>query len=151
MLYNPRNLIKKDGAFVFGGTVKAVAHEALCQAVFCEFWQGFSFRLSTLALEESDALLFRIGDAEPLPTDGYDYTVNVTKSGVCLAAKSARDLIHAYMALIDRIEATDGEGYDALRIGACEIREKALISCRMAHFCIFPETSLFCLVLLILQ
>lgn len=142
MIFNPDNLIKKDGTFNFSGKVTATANPCLNKEVLKEFWFSHTFRTSELEITETDELIFALGEAERPNLDGESYAINVEKSGVCLVASSETTLINGFMTLIDRIKLV---GFDAkaLKIDACEIKETALVKNRMVHFCVFPETELW--------
>ena len=40
MIFNPQDLIKKEGSFVFSGDVKANAHSCLNKSIIKEFWKN---------------------------------------------------------------------------------------------------------------
>ena len=144
MLFNPKNLKKTEGSFVFSGEVKAEAHGCFRRGIFREFWNGFTYRCSTLHVTETDGYVFRIGEAEELPADGQAYSICVQETGICIRAENEKNLILGFMTLIDRIEAIDAaDGSTALSVGCCRITESPAIGTRMAHFCVFPETELW--------
>lgn len=143
-MFSPRNLIRYEGDFQFSGEVHALADESFDRDIFREFWRGFTFHSSSLTVVKTDAKIFVIGDAEPLPTGGEAYSIRVTRTGLAVAADSTENLILGFMTLIDRIEADDGDnGGTVLKIACCEITESPAIAVRMAHYCVFPETELW--------
>jgi len=142
MIFNPDNIIKKDGNFVFSGKVFAKAHKCLNKDVIKEFWFGHTYRTGELEITETDKLVFCVGEAEFLPLDGNLYSINVTEKGIALTAATETGLINGFMTLIDRINMVGFDG-KTLEIAACEIKEKALVKNRMVHFCVFPETELW--------
>lgn len=143
MMFHPQELIHTEGRFLFWGEVHGVAHPCLSKGVIRDFWRGFSFQSSTLTLSPCETLTFSVGDIEPLPLNGSDYTVLVTEKGLAVRGKSEADLIRGFMTLLDRFEAVDvGESF-AIEVKGCQIRETAVIGTRMVHFCVFPETELW--------
>ena len=143
MIFHPQNLKKTEGAFVLPAAVSAVANPCMDKDILKEYWRNFSFDTSALELTPTDAFTFVIGDAPNIPLDGCDYSINVTKNGVCVYAESAQALLHGYMTLLDQIKAIDVDGEVAACIECCEVRESPLIRNRMVHFCIFPETEIW--------
>lgn len=143
MIFHPQNCVMTAGSFVFSGVVKAVAHPSLNKDVIKEFWHNFTYGASTLSVEETNELVFTIGDANPLPLDGRAYSLNVTKGGVSISAENESNLVAGLMTLLDRITAVDlDDGTLGSAVECCEIKERPLIKNRMVHFCIFPETGL---------
>lgn len=142
MIFNPDNIIKKEGSFVFSGKTFAKANHCLNKDVIKEFWFGHTYRTGELEIEETNELVFVVGEAEALPLEGYLYSINITEKGITLTAATETGLINGFMALIDRIKLVGFDG-ETLKIDCCEIREKAIIKNRMIHFCIFPETEIW--------
>ena len=143
MIFNPRDLIKKNGCFSFGASVTAQAHPCLNKSVIKDFWLGFCARSSTLTISDTDSLVFRIGNAPALEIENSDYTINITPEGVCVSALTEKELIRGYMTLIDRICPVDTDEGLGFEIDCCEIRDSALIKNRMIHFCVFRSTELW--------
>ena len=144
MIFNPKNFIKHEGRFVIPTNACASANACLNTPIIKEFWKNFTFQASTLSVSECDGYAFTLGNAERLPLDGCDYTVNVTESGLCVYAESEKDLIRGFMTLLDRIVAEDNEvNATVAAVECCEIRDSAEIKNRMIHFCIFAETELW--------
>ena len=143
MIFNPKVLQLYDGAYRFDGTVKAWAYTGLCKDVFRDFWKGFCFTCSALETVETNELIFRIGDAEPLSLDGYAYSICVTETGICLQARDSQALIHGFMTLLDRIEPVSTPAGTSLAIPCCQIHDRPDIANRMVHFCVFPQTQLW--------
>lgn len=142
MIFNPDNIIKKEGSFVFSGKASAKAHKCLNKDVIKEFWFGHTYRTGELEIEETNELVFVVGEAEALPLEGYLYSINITEKGIALTAATETGLINGFMILIDRINMAGFDG-KTLEIAACEIKEKAIVKNRMVHFCVFPETELW--------
>ena len=142
MLFSSKNIVLQEGAFRIPVEAEARASTALCADVFAEFWQGFTHHTSKLSVSPADENVFLIGDAEPLPTEGAAYAINVTPAGIAVTAEDRIGLIYGFLALLDRIRMTDGEE-DGTQIDAFVLRETPKIKNRMVHFCIFPETELW--------
>ena len=143
MIFHPINTTSTEGRFVFEKNVCATAHACLCKSIFSELWSGFCYHLSTLQVNANDALIFRIGSASPLPRGEYAYSISVEREGVCIAARSERDLILGFMTLLDRIYAIDGSDSSLCAIDCCQILESPLFEDRMIHYCIFPGLELW--------
>ncbi len=143
MFFDVQNLVKKPGVYPVENKVRAVAHRSLCKAVFADFWNGFSYKLSKIELLPTDSFTFCIGKAPFLPLGGESYRVNITASGASIVADSQNSLICGFMMLIDRIRIERMNGESRLLFDACEYGEKAQIAQRLVHFCVFPETELW--------
>ena len=143
MIFNPKNLTKNEGSFVFSGNVQATANACLNKSIFCDFWKNFSFQVSTLAISESDEYIFSVGNAKKLSLDGHEYSINIEPCGICVYAETEKDLINGFMTLLDRFKAVDVGNDTAVALECCEIRDSAEIKNRMIHYCIFAETELW--------
>ncbi len=143
MIFHPLDMTKKDGCFVIPKEAAALAHSVLHKPVIREFFSNFCFQVAQIRLSESEEFIFKIGSTERIPLGDSEYTIRVTEDGICLFAKSEKDLLAGFMTLLDRIRATDTENGTAAIIDCCEIRDQARIQNRMVHFCVFPETELW--------
>ena len=144
MIFTPLNMTKKYGKFVFSNQVDAVANFCINKEILKDFWFGFTYRTSKLHISETEQLIFRIGNAPALETDGFMYAIRVTEQGVCITANDYEGLVKGYITLLDRIQPIQLKGEDVLlSIDCCEIKDKPLIQNQMAHFCVFPETELW--------
>lgn len=143
MIFHPQNMIKTPGSLVLSGNIRAIAHPCLNQPIIKEFWHNFTFKSTTLDIRESEDLIFLIGNAQPISLDHDDYSINVETGGICVRAKSEKDLIRAFMTLIDQFQAIDCDDKLAVAMDCCQIKDHPLIRNRMVHFCIFPETELW--------
>ena len=140
MFYHSANTRLTGGEYLLPGAVQAVAHPCLCKPLMAELWHNFSYRASDLEACEGKALSFTVGNTKPLPLDGYAYSIRVDEGGVCLCAENERELVHGYMALIERIKAVDES---RVVLECCELRDRDWIANKMVHYCIFPETELW--------
>ena len=143
MIFNPKNTVITDECFVFSGDVCAVANACIDTDIIKEFWHNFTFTCSSLSVTAADEYVFCVGNAAKLPLDGNEYSINVTNDGICVYAKDKESLLHGFMTLIDRFKAKDGDTGLCVTVGGCQIKDKPIISNRMIHFCIFPETELW--------
>lgn len=143
MIFNPKNITKIEGSFVFSGDVQATASPCLDKPVFFELWRNFSFQCSTLAVSHSEEYIFSIGNAKRLPLDGEEYSINIEPCGIFIYAKTEKDLINGFMTLLDRLRAIDVDDNMAIAADCCQIRESAEIKNRMIHYCVFAETELW--------
>ena len=143
MIFHPQNLKQTEGRYIFSGDLCATANSCLNKSIFREFWLNFTFQCSEIQISESEEYIFRIGKAEPLSLDGYDYSINVQKDGICVYAENAKNLISGFMCLIDRFNLLERSDALAIEVASCEIRDRAMIKNRMVHFCVFPETEIW--------
>jgi hypothetical protein len=143
MIFHPQNVVKTGGSFVFSKNMYAFAQSCLNKDIIKEFWFNYTAHCSALEITETDEYVFSIGTAEKLSVDDYDYTINITASGMCISARDEKALIHGFMTLIDQFKVVDDRGENEIRLECCQIRERALIENRMIHFCVFPETELW--------
>ena len=143
MIFNPKVTEKRQGSFVLPKNANAVAHPCLDKGVIHEFWHNFTFNASILSLTHSDELIFRIGNTPKAELEEFDYSINIDSDGVCVYAKSERDLIYGFMTLLDRIEAEDVNDATVAILDCAVIKDLPTIRNRMVHFCIFPETELW--------
>lgn len=143
MVFNPERTIKTSGNFSFGGSLSAEAHPCLCKTVISEFWRGFTYNSSELALSPIDLFELRIGEAA-VPELGDDaYAINIERGGVRVVARDEHSLILGFMTLIDRIRAVDIDDRIGCEIDCCSIVDSPKIANRMVHFCVLPETDLW--------
>ena len=133
MVFHPQNLVKTNGQLLLSGNLCAIAHPCLHKKIIKELWHNFSFQGSELSILECEELVFSIGNVEPLSLDGCDYSIRVTSDGVCLCAKTEKDLIRGFMTLIDQFRAVEHHDATAVELDCCVIRETAMIRHRMVH------------------
>jgi len=143
MIFNPQNLTKKEGSFIFSGEIKASAHPCLNKDIFKEFWHNFTFQSSELNVDVTDRYIFSVGNAEQISPEDCDYTINIEKTGFSVCAKSEKKLIQGFMTLLDRFKAIDCDEKTAIEAECCQIKDSACLKTRMIHYCIFPETELW--------
>lgn len=140
MVFDGENGAVKNGFFRFGEKAEATAHRVLDNATVQELWQGCCFRRSALQMTATEALVFKIGEARALDCTGAEYAISVEEGGACVTANGEEGLIRGFATLAQRVR-TDDDG--RLQIRCCQIKESPLIERRMAHFCVFPETTLW--------
>ena len=143
MIFHPVNTQKSNGRFVFSKTQTAFASPCLCKEIFSQLWQGFCYRLSDLKTTATEKPTFCIGKATPVPLGDYSYSIVIDESGVCISAKSDRDLILGFMTLIDRIYTIDQNDQTLCAIDCCKILESPRYDNRMIHLCIFPDMKIW--------
>ena len=143
MIFEPKNLTRAEGSFVLPRVVCARAHASLNRDIIKEFWRNFAFQSSELHVSECEEYVFSVGNAERIDLDGGEYGACVEEGGIFLCAEDEKSLLRGFMTLIDRIRATEVEDVTAAEIECCRFTERATIPCRMAHFCVFPETGLW--------
>lgn len=143
MTNQPKDYIKGEGAYALTGEARALAHPCLTTPVLREFWNNFSFRASTLTVEECDEYIFTLGEAQAIPLEGYDSVIRVTPQGIYLTAKGEKELIRGFMTLLGLFRATDKEEGSGAELPCCTVYERPTPTFRAVHFCIFPETELW--------
>ena len=143
MIFDPKMTEKKQGRFILPQNANAVSHPCLDKSVIQEFWHNFTFNASSLSLAHSDELIFRMGNTPKAELEEFDYSINIDPDGVCVHAKSERDLLCGFMTLLDRIGADDPDEATVAILDCEVIKDFPSIKNRMVHFCIFPETELW--------
>lgn len=143
MIFKPAFFEKREGALALPAAVAAVAHPCLSGEIFGEFWRNFSLGTSVLSVTPCDGYVFSFGGVEPLPLEGAEFSLCVSEEGIALAAKDASALKRGMMTLLDLFRAADGERGVRIFVDACHIRDRAALSFRAVHFCVFPETELW--------
>ena len=119
--------------------VTAIANPALINQTLKGFWYGCSFRTSKLNIKSTDELLFKIGNAESLPVGNNEYSINVTKCGVCVTSNSKHGLIRGFITLSKMMRSEN----DSVVIDCISLCESAKIDLCIAHFCVFHNTEKF--------
>ena len=131
-----------QGYFTFGDSVSATAHACLDKAIFFELFNNFSCTASVMRLSVCAETSFIIGECPVLSTDGYEYAINVTESGVSINAETERGLIHGFLSLLELIEPRELEiDREELAIPVGRIWDHPDLEYRMAHLCFFPEQT----------
>ena len=143
MLFHPNHIIKKDGKFTVGDTVRAISHPSLNKPIFKELWHNFTLGASELNISETDEYALKVGSTPRPQLDGFDYAINIDSSGIYLTARSEKTLIQGFFLLLDLFRAEENGEKTTVAADACSIKESARIKNRMVHFCIFPETELW--------
>lgn len=134
----------ENGYYKFGNNVFARANPCLKKDILLELFNSFAFTASELHVSECEELEFRIGDAEPMSLDGYEYALRVTERGVYIGADSSEGLIHGFYSLLEMIEPVClDEGAEELRIPCVTLLDKPDLSVRAVHLCLFPEDELW--------
>lgn len=140
MLFKHDSIVKKNGVYSIPKLVNVKTNAVLDKAIFKELWHNFSFGSSEIDIDNVADISFSVGNADKLSCENNAYAINVTPQGIALTAKNEKNLIYAYLTLLDLISAMD-EGESVIH--CCEIYESPYIENRMIHFCVFPETELW--------
>ena len=134
---------KKEGAYIFNATTKAIANECLNKAIFQEIWNGFCCHMGKIEFENIDSFTLKIGEAATLSPPENGYVMEISETGISIAACDVKNLIYGFFALLERISPVSSQqGQTELSIACCRVEDKADVKVRMAHLCIFPETTL---------
>lgn len=141
MIFCPRRMEAMPGQFVFDKEIVARAPRRFGEEVFARFWQGFTFGTSSLRIEETEEMIFSIGQAQTPVLCGCDYALCICETGVCVRAETLSNLLLGFMTLLDRIVPAEADGQLCAAADCCLIHDSPLLRERMVHFCIFPETQ----------
>lgn len=129
--------------FIFTNHIHAHLYAPLCSDLVSELWNGFCCGCGILSLTADTTLCFRIGEPNEVtvPTE-RQYAISVSESGVLVRAHEQAGLIQGLLELMRMIHPLELE--ENIRFGIpCGIREdNADIRVRMAHICVFPETTI---------
>ena len=139
MIFNHYTEIK-NGFYYLDAVTAAKSNAVLDKDVLKELWKGFSMHCLELILQHTDDLVFVAGDPRHIELCGFPYAINIDENGIFLTASDKKNLIYGFLTLIECI-AGDNDG--RAKIGCGVIREKPVISNRMIHYCVFPDTELW--------
>lgn len=130
--------------FIFGTSLKASMCKGVCFETAEKLWKGFTFGCSELELSECDDFSFTVGDCERAALqEDCEYAVRVDERGVSIVAKDESCLMRGFCALLMYVDYLDLEKDIILKIPQLDLSGKYLISERMIHLCIFPETDFY--------
>lgn len=134
---------KKDGAYIFNRKTIAIANACLNKTIFQEIWNGFCCQSGEIEFKNVDDFCLKIGDAATLSKPENGYVMEISKTGISIAASDDKNLIYGYFALLERISPVcTKQGQETFSVACCRVEDKADVQVRMAHLCIFPETTL---------
>lgn len=140
MVFNCNKNTDSNGVFLLGRNITALANSCLNKEIFIELWHGFSYRCSSLQIQNTNEMFFMIGNTKIPSAEKSLYSISVTETGVCISANDEKGLKTGLFALMDRIMVSDNND---IYLSCCTISENPIIENRMAHFCVFPETELW--------
>lgn len=143
MLIKAKMEEKKEGAYIFNGTTKAIANDCLNKAIFQEIWKGFCYQSGKIEFENVDDFTLKIGDDAALSKPENGYVMKISQTGVSIAASDEKNLIYGFFDLLQRISPVcTKQGKEEFSVDCCRVEDSADVKIRMAHLCIFPETTL---------
>ncbi len=130
--------------FYFDGHVRAVFHRSCCHALLRSMWHGFCYRAGDIDFEETDDMIFALGDEVPPVLEGAaEYALRITEKGAAIRAVSREALCRGYMELLRAIQPVClEEGKERFCLPDRNVQQAWDIAVRMVHLCVFPETSL---------
>lgn len=129
--------------FTFETKVSAKINRSCFSESLNMLWNGFCCTAGNIKFLPADDFIMEIGHASPLPLGNCDYTISVTKSGVCIAANGRRSLLNGFMALLRQIRPVSLEQGNERFFIPCGVTYGAPpVKKRMVHLCVFPETTL---------
>ena len=103
MIFTHQKLTEKVGVFNIKSQEKALANKVLNTKTLKEFWHSFTYKTSSIEIEEVSEFIFKIGNAKKPNLMGNDYAINVESEGVYVIAKDGKSLIKGYITLLDLI------------------------------------------------
>jgi len=133
-----------ENYYKFGSDVNALAHSCINKDVLKELWYGFCYHSSNVSIEDSDNLIFSIGNPEIYRDKDALYCIKADNNGICITSNSEQGLIYGYISLLEKIKVFETKkGQECLGVEYCEIAETPMIENRMIHYCVFPDTKLY--------
>ena len=132
--------LSPTGRYFLAREEKAFAGARLVRPILAELFERFSYQAATVSFTPTDAPVFYLGNAAPLPAPAVGYAIRVEETGAAVSAADEENLVKGYLTLLDMI-AMDEEGRVFLPF--CRLQESAIVPVRMVHFCVFPETELW--------
>lgn len=126
--------------FAIGTKVAAAACGQMDNPTVKNLWRGFCYGQSELEIIHREDFVFSVGTAEvPTLAAGKDYTLSVTKDGICIVGRDYGGLMRGFAVLLMMIEAED----DVLFVSPAEESSEYRVKDRMIHFCVLPEHTLY--------
>lgn len=141
----PRTAEKRHGYFILQEcqtiTVPRSFSGEQC-AFYAELYKNFSLGLSKaeFAFGEEGKIILGKGEAGGLC--GCDFSVSVTEQGICLEGKDAQELARAFTVFLQMFRPVGDVVATDMRVACGYFCEKAELSFRGVHYCLFPSTSL---------
>ena len=134
---------KKEGAYVFNATTKAIANDCLDKAIFQEIWNGFCCHKGKIEFENVNSFTLKIGEASLLCPPENGYVMEISETGISIVGSDDKNLVYGFFSLLERIRPIcTKEGKEKFLVDCCRIEDSADVQLRIAHLCVFPETTL---------
>ena len=129
--------------FNFGDSLKIIADKELCFDELSTLTRGFCGKNIKCTVKAGQENQIKIGDADVIPLcENDEYTLNITKTGVAVNGKDKNCLMRGYMSFLMSVTIQPPvDGKSAFSANCTVVHGKFLTENRMAHICIFPETS----------
>lgn len=129
--------------FVFGDSLTVYADKNLCFDELSTLTWGFCGKNIKCEIKEGNDNEIRIGDADIINLDnGDEYTLNITETGVAVKGKDRNGLMRGYMSfLMSIVQKSPFDNKPVFNSTGTSVHGKFLTGNRMAHICIFPETT----------
>lgn len=131
--------------YSFGQVERIEAPRGFFTPLLCELYRNFTFTKGRFSASVGQEGRISIGEGAPACVacpEGDDYRIEVTESGIGIAAKDAASLIRAFTALLTQLLPSPREG-TVCRIPVGTVRGHFPIRERFIHVCVFPENSFF--------
>ena len=77
MIFTPSYREMREGKYLLPKVVKATASSCLCEEIFAELWQSFSFGKSVVEVTPADGFVFKVGEAECPDLMDFDFAISV--------------------------------------------------------------------------
>ena len=127
-------------AYLLEKNVLAFGNDCLSCDTLIEFYHNCAYRVSKINFTNISGYEFYIGKQEKPSLTNGDYVISVSNKGIYVVAKGKKELIHAYVTLLQKIVMQDD---GSVAIEDCLIEHNPPIKRQMVFYGIAPETKLY--------
>lgn len=106
--------------------------------VISEIIEGYTAGIDWEILFDAEENTVVIGSSALPETADEDFVLNINENGMAIAGKDHASTLRGLFDFLERLQATDPREYSCNK---ALYKEKAKITFRSVHLCIFPETS----------
>ena len=125
--------------YVISNKTTAFSHKAInCEALL-NLYSNYTFKTSTLQIQQVDGLVFKVGNATEIPLLNNDFVLNVEKGGIYLTASNEVTLKKGFIYLLNLIKFDN----EVLYIPTGSYSFNPEFKTLMAHYCLFYDTKLY--------
>lgn len=127
-----------DYYIVNGSQTIRLPHTVTEPAVM-ELISAYSFGVQWEIVRDHAESVIVIGEGAPVDREGYDFALSITPKGVYIEGADDAALMRGLYAFLERLFCCDRGVY---RAECGVLRQSPDVGMRVAHLCVFPETSL---------